>query len=329
MKIQFAALSILSASMLLSGCGESTSTESELAPYGEEASVPDNIETASAETATQNQLQLRAVGLQFEGPDTIPAGWTRIELENVSGMTHFAIVERLPEGITTADQNREVAPPFQEGMNLIAEGDMDGAMAAFGQLPDWFGDIIFMGGPGLVTGDTPISSTLYLEPGVYSIECYVKTGGVFHSYNPDGMGMFHQLTVTETEVETAAPQANAVLDISNAGYALTSGELITGENTIQVNFIDQTVYTNFVGHDVHVVRLDDVDEQVLIDWMNWSAPGGLETPAPAEFVGGLNEMPAGSTGYFSVSLQPGQYALIAEIPNADVAGFYLPFSIEG
>jgi len=47
---------------------------------------------------------------------------------------------------------------------------------------------------------------------------------------------------------------------------------------------------------------------------------GLETPAPVEFLGGPEGMPAGGTGYFSVDLKPGQYVLIAEVPSPSAKG---------
>ena len=52
--------------------------------------------------------------------------------------------------------------------------------------------------------------------------------------------------------------------------------------------------------------------------MNWADPKGLITPSPEgfTFLGGVNDMPAGNTGYFEVNLKPGNYAFISEVPNA-------------
>jgi hypothetical protein len=47
-----------------------------------------------------------------------------------------------------------------------------------------------------------------------------------------------------------------------------------------------------------------------------------------EFLGGLNEMPAGSTGYFSANLEPGTYAWIAEIPGTRAKGMLKTFTVE-
>ena len=57
------------------------------------------------------------------------------------------MVERIPDGQGIESQQAEVAPVFQEGMDLLAAGDVDAALVRFGDLPEWFGEIIFMGGP--------------------------------------------------------------------------------------------------------------------------------------------------------------------------------------
>jgi hypothetical protein len=103
---------------------------------------------------------------------------------------------------------------------------------------------------------------------------------------------------------------------------------VSGYHTVAVDFIDQIVHENFVGHDVHLVRLDeDTDLEALERWMNWTLPEGLETPAPAVFLGGVNEMPAGSTGYLAVSFEPGTYAWVAEVPGASGKNMLVPFTV--
>ena len=99
-------------------------------------------------------MDVVARGLTFDAPDSVPSGWTTIRFRNESPMIHFAVVERMPEGYGAAEQQEAVAPVFQDGMNLLADGDVDGAMARFGDLPAWFGEIVFMGGPGLTSHET-------------------------------------------------------------------------------------------------------------------------------------------------------------------------------
>ncbi len=271
-----------------------------------------------------------ARGLTFEAPDTIPPGWTTFRFVNESPMIHFALLGRLPEGIGIAEQQREVAPVFQDGLNLLLAGRPDDAMARFGQLPAWFGQIVFLGGPGFTGAGRTSTATVYLEPGTYLLECYVKTAGVFHSVSADPAvyGMVHQLTVTGAPTDATEPTATLAVTLSSARGLEVSGEPTAGEHTVAVRFEDQTTHENFVGHDVHLVRLaEDADPAVVGAWMDWSRPGGLETPAPAEFVGGLNEMAAGATGYFGVTLAPGRYAWVSEVTEPGRKGMLRTFTV--
>ena len=61
--------------------------------------------------------------------------------------------------------------------------------------------------------------------------------------------------------------------------------------------------------------------------MDWTQPTGLETPAPAEFLGGTHEMPAGGRAYFTVRLEPGRYAWIAEVPSPVEKGMLKTFTV--
>jgi hypothetical protein len=293
---------------------------------------------ASAETRSdarpagaQNNLELRAVGMRFEGPSEIPSGWVTIHFENLSGMIHFALIDRLPTGVTVEQMQSEVAAPFQHGMDQLNAGDVEAAGEAFAALPEWMGDVVYLGGPGLLSAGKSASATVYLEPGHYMFECYIKTNGIFHTYNPQPgqLGMVHELIVTDAPGGAAEPDANVTLAISSAGFEVVDGEFRPGRNIVRAQFRDQQVYANFVGHDAHVFRIDeDTDVDAVARWMDWRDPVGFETPAPAIFVGGVNDMPAGATTYFSVDLEPGDYAFIAEVPDPHEHGLLLPFTVE-
>jgi hypothetical protein len=245
-------------------------------------------------------------------------------------MVHFVLVEKLPDGEGIESQQAEVAPVFQAGMDLLNAGEVEAAMAKFGELPAWFGEVVFLGGPGLTAGGRTSQATVFLEPGTYLLECYVKTSGIFHSYNPDPdvYGMVHQLTVTADTSEQSEPTPTLRLEISSMDGITMDATPMPGTHTVAVHFADQTVHENFVGHDVHLARLPDgIDVNQLADWMDWTQPNGLETPAPVEFLGGINEMPAGTTGYFTVTLEPGTYAWIAEVPESQAKSMMQTFTV--
>jgi hypothetical protein len=64
--------------------------------------------------------------------------------------------------------------------------------------------------------------------------------------------------------------------------------------------------------------------------MNWIDPKGLIEPAPIgfTFLGGVNDMPTGSIGYFTSTLKTGNYALIAEVPNTSTKNMLKIFNIK-
>lgn len=279
---------------------------------------------------TQAVVDVIARGLTLIAPDEIPSGWTTFRFSNESPMIHFVLVERVPDGQGIESQQAQVAPVFQDGLDLLGAGEVDAALERFGDLPAWFGEIVFLGGPGLTSPGRTSQATVYLEPGTYLLECYVKTGGIFHSYNPDPSiyGMVHEFTVTDETSEAVEPSATIQIEISTAGGIVVEGELVPGEHTGAVRFVDQTVHENFVGHAIHLVRLaGDVDLGDLDRWMDWTQAMGLQSPAPAEFLGGTNEMPAGTTSYFTVMLEPGNYAWVSEVPGSAEKGMLKPFSV--
>jgi len=310
MKLSTTLASALALAFLLNGCS------------GPEETAPP--------TPVPYFVDVKAVGLQFEAPSEIPSGWTTFRFKNDSVMTHFALVERMPEGIGIEEQQRQAAPVFQAGMDLLSAGKEDEAMAKFGELPEWFGNVVFLGGPGLLAPGHEAEETVFLEPGTYLLECYVKTNGVFHSNppSPESYGMVHQFVVTDEDNGAPEPQESLKIALSSTDGIDVSGEPIAGRQTVAVQFVDQKVYENFVGHDVHLVRLkDDTDLGALAEWMDWRRPTGLSTPAPVEFLGGTNEMPADGRAYFTVTLEPGRYAWISEVPDPASKGMLVEFQV--
>jgi hypothetical protein len=129
-------------------------------------------------------------------------------------------------------------------------------------------------------------------------------------------GMVHEITVTDEPSGAPEPEADLNLTISSERGIEVEGDIGFGLHIVAVHFEDQMMYDHLFGHDIHLARLtENTDLGALAAWMDWTQPGGIETPAPAEFVAGLHEMPAGQTGYFTVELEPGSYAWVAEVPD--------------
>ena len=274
-----------------------------------------------------NSVHISSNRMSFEAPTEISSGWTTFNYQNNTNSPHFFTLERLPEGQNANNWANELLPPFQDAMDAIILGDYPTAFKAFRRFPEWSASIEFKGGPGIINPGMMATTTVNLSPGTYIIECYIKTpSGKFHA----SLGMFRQIIVTENDNGSEEPTEDFNVNISSTEGIKIMDKIKPGNRRIAVNFLDQTVYANFLGHDVHLIRLEKgADLEELNNCMNWFDPHGLMTPPPANFtfLGGTQEMPAGSTAYFSVLLKPGNYALIAEVPDPMSKGMLVTFSI--
>lgn len=266
---------------------------------------------ASAQsTAETPVVDVLAEEYSLEAPREIASGWTTFRLQNEGEETHFVFLTRLPEGKTIEEYEVEVGEPFNDIWYPLRDGEIDQeqAMERLAELvPGWFWEAQPMGGPGLVEAGGTAQTTLKLEPGEYVVECYMKTDeGEFHGFE----GMIRPLTVKEEPSGAAEPEADVRLTVSNSGIE-TDGEFTPGTHTVAVHFAEHP--EEGFGNDAHLVRLDEGTEVAqVVPWMNWLNVEGLQNPAPFTFLGGTHQMPAGSTAYVTVDLEPGHYAWIAE-----------------
>ena len=273
-------------------------------------------EMDQVEPEKENVIEIVTNVMDFQTLDTIPSGWNTFKYINKSTETHFFLLDKYPEGKTIDDTHKEVGPPFQKGMDLINEGKQEEGYEEFNKLPSWFFNVVFSGGSGLVSPKNSSLTTVKLEPGYYIMECYVKMeNGKFHAT----MGMEKPIIVSNENSGYSPPEATVNITISSTEGINYEGAIEKGEQVLSVHFKDQIAHEHFLGHDVNLVRLNDnADLEALEKWMDWSDPKGLIMPAPEGviFLGGVNDMPAGSTGYFTAVFEPGNYALIAEVPKS-------------
>ena len=274
----------------------------------------------------------------------IPAGWTTIKLRNQSSSTHFGYLVKVPEEqsqLSREEYMDAIALPFQEAWNPYFSGDIDVGEffdLLLPELPAWMPATVPSSGPGFTSGHTTSRMTVYLEPGTYFIECYLlDTEGIFHTTH----GMVEKLVVTEAgdhHVQPSEPEGDVEVSISSAeGIAMHAEGLLPGPTTFEVEFEDNIVYGHGLGHDVHLIRLEDgTTVEEVNDWMNYldigadgfyADRGALVSASgfrgPQQFLGGVQTLfPDGGfgqtfpqTAYFHVDLTPGRYALVAEVPN--------------
>lgn len=266
----------------------------------------------------------------------ISSGWTTFQFNNASGYDHFFLIWKVPEqGIEAAKSADEsildhwfkgITKPFQMEFNPYIDGEIkfdkftDSLVATISEKAPWFFDpgAKTMGGPGFTAAGTTSETTVNLEPGEYIVECYVKNEKeIFHSY----IGMLEHISVTDESSSTEKPDPTNTLTISSTKGIQVDQPLTAGSHTIEIVFEDQASYAHLQGHNVQLVKLTDKEDEQLLSnlatWMDWRQPGSLVNRAPegAQFMGGTMEMAEGGIAYFHVTLEPRDYAWIAEVPD--------------
>ncbi len=269
-------------------------------------------------------VEVEAEDYAFRIPAEINSGWTTFRFANQGEEHHFLFITQLPVDVGYDAFVEQIVMPFNDVWYDLRDGRMtaDEAMPALSEeLPEWYWGVDFMGGVGFLAPGASAEATVYLEPGQYVVECYMRTpDGEIHSME----GMLDPLTVTAEPSEGSPPPAALQIVLSEEGMAL-DGLPQPGLNTFEVHWADHPEGT--FGHDVQVLRVDNettVDD--VLHWMNFLNLEALTEPAPGSFVGGITPMPAGSTAYFAAELEPGRYILASQYTSH--LGVLTEFTVE-
>lgn len=295
---------------------------------GEAASTEPTAEAeAAADPASEAGLvEVTTTDYAFTAPPRVPSGWTTWRMTNEGEQTHFLLLWRVPEDRNFGDFTSQINQPFNEFFARYQAGELgrEEFLQELGAvLPDWFGSLERSGGPGFTAPGRTSQTTVRLEPGNYVMECYVRApdeeGVKFHN----ALGMLRPLVVTDEPSGASPPEADIEMTLSNYELAI-EGEPTRGEQTVRVHVTEEPE-GGLLGHNVHLVRLaGDTTTREVAEWMDWV--DALQPPAPAEFLGGAEQVQAGQTSYFTVSLEPGRYAWISEGSAAN--GMVKEFTIE-
>jgi hypothetical protein len=200
-------------------------------------------------------------------------------------------------------------------------------MKEFEKIPQWFYKVELAGGVGLTSKKTTSKSTIFLEPGTYIMECYVRMpNGLGHVF----MGMIKELKVSNESNDNKPPKADFNISISSEKGITFNDSIKAGNYTLAAKFEDQKQYEHLMGHDVNLVKVEN-DSLVtdLNNWLNIVDFNAFRSPEPEGllFLGGVEDLPAGKTGYFEVTLEKGNYVLISEIPNVVERKMIKPFTV--
>ncbi|MDZ7719000.1 MAG: hypothetical protein U5K72_09315 [Balneolaceae bacterium] len=280
----------------------------------------DQASTNNQSQITPPTLEVMAADYAFQAPDTIQSGWTTLRLINNRGMEiHELGLAKLPDGKHLGDYMNEIMPAWETIIERLQDGEINASeigSAAYEMLPEWNSDIDYVKSRGMISPGYTTENIMYLEPGTYMIECWVKDAdGRIHISN----GMIRELTVLDEANKATAPQAGYSISLTENGIE-TEESITEGRHVVGVDFAlnekDQLFYD-----DVHLIRTDnETDFTTINEWLGWYQVGGLRAPAPAEFLGGADvygSLPYGEKAYFTVNIEPGEYAWVVHSPMGE------------
>ena len=249
-------------------------------------------------TATDTALHLRS---------EVPSGWVTFRMTNEGSAHHSFKLRRLPDGKTFADYRGDLLVPADSLERAVLAGRIDSAAyqrSMRQRVPAWYGRVTTVGGiTGLAPGRTA-QITHNLEPGHYVLACLFKTPAKrTHAL----IGVRAGLTVTSDTTGAAPPTADVTVRLSSTAFKMDTTAL-SDEQTVAFRSVrgGEASHSPFVG----LFRLTgETGKEEVVAWME----DGIPLPAPTEWVGGPEPMPAGDVAYVRVGdLPPGRYAWITE-----------------
>jgi hypothetical protein len=222
------------------------------------------------------------VEYSFEGPDQIPAGWTRLTLDNQGQANHDLQVFKLEAGKTLEDVTQALA----------GEGP-----------PDW----VQAYGSAAAAAGTQSSFIVELTPGDYVLLSF----GDSEQGPPDAaQGMIKMVTVTEaaaTPDSVQLPEPDVTIDMVDFSFVMT-GTVQAGNQTVMLT------NSGVEPHEAQIFKLNEgttfeqFQQMLLEDTVN------EQTPFPAEFAWGMILAPD-VTAYSEMNLTSGEYAVVCFIPS--------------
>lgn len=287
-------------------------------------------ETKTIEKDNERQkgfVEVVTEGMDFKMVDEVSSGWTTFKYINKSNDPHFFILEKMPDTLGIDTYKKDLFPPFTSAFEYFEKGEMEAGMKEFEKIPEWFYKVELAGGIGLTSKKTTSESTLFLEPGTYVMECYVRMpNGMPHTF----MGMVKELKVSDESNDNLPPEADYNISIASTNGITFVDSLKSGNYVFSAKFEDQKQYEHLMGHDVNLVKIEnDSLISTLGKWLNTVDFKAFRTPAPEGllFLGGVEDLQAGKIGYFKANLDVGNYLLISEIPNAVERNMIKTFSV--
>ena len=241
--------------------------------------------TPNAALAAVPSVTITAKDFSFDAPASIPAGLTRLHLQNSGKEEHQAQLVRLNPGVTLP----QVQAALQQGP--------DSALRL----------VTVAGGPNAAPPGGTADVIDDLQPGQYLLLCFVSgADNIPHV----AKGMLKPLQVTGGTPAVAAqlPAAQAMVTLREFSFTAPA-TLPSGQTVVKVT------NSGTQPHELTVVKLNGITAEQLKSALgnaNATPPPG---PPPFSAVGGLGAIAPGTSGEALLTLTPGNYALLCFVPD--------------
>jgi len=265
------------------------------------------------------KVEVRAADFAFAAPSEIPSGWITFVLNNEKAKhVHELSISKLPEGI----DYKKYMQKFVSSWEIILKELQNGKINVSGisnrekeLLPEWANQVHYITSRGLASPGYSNEKTVYLKPGHYALECWVKTAdGAIHI----SKGMTSPLTVTANTADSTEPKPKEKITVTE-NRIKTDWHPGLGKHTFAL-YLKKDAEGYPVHNNINLIKLDNNTSLPEVNrWLDWYHTGGLRSPSPAVFLGGLSTYTSrveNQAEYFTVNIKaPGQYAWIVQVPD--------------
>jgi mannose-6-phosphate isomerase-like protein (cupin superfamily)/DNA-binding beta-propeller fold protein YncE len=247
-----------------------------VAPMG----TPSVVTPQSHHASAPREIVIKATDFSFEAPEKIEGGLVTVTMENEGAELHHLQLARLRDGVT-----------FDQVHKVLAEGPEETLF----ELLEW------VGGPSLVSPGGQSRVVLNIPEGQYLLLCFVAS--------PDGVphfakGMTVPLTVTASSADVSEPKADVSVILTDFAFTMPA-QIKAGKQTWRVT------NKGAQPHEIPIARL--MPGKTPQDALRFlQAPEGVP---PFEYMGGLQAIDSGRTGWAGLDLPPGEYIALCFVPD--------------
>jgi len=242
----------------------------------------DTMAETTTDSAVLPEVTFVAKDNAYQGPQSIPGGWTRVIFDNQDQASHELAMVQLLEGKTMDDV-----------MGILQSEDAP---------PSW----VKIAGDANAAGGQSSSFISKLDPGNYVI---LSTSGGEDGPPDFAQGLLRELTVTEATAEvpeSALPQPDATIELVD--YQFVVDGLKSGSQLVR--------YSND-GTETHEAIMFRLQEgKTMDDFMAFiQAEGDSGGPPPFDGEPSVTILSPGSVTYTTLNLEPGNYILVCFLPS--------------